>query len=294
MRQILKNFFILKECKIGEPSSTVYLIDTNSDDGLILIDTGLGLNFKEELSKIGLNPKNIKHCLITHGHFDHVDGCKDLIKLNSSMRFYVHINDAKATELVVTKDQNMNFKITDTFREKISNLTLGSYKIKCIHIPGHTPGGMAYLSTIDKNCVLFVGDICGGGIQSIGGDYKDFKKSLQELLEIKTDVLCEGHMNVVQPSEEVSNYIEGCLKINDYLHIGFDVDPKDSANWYNLALVSCQLKIYDTALDACSYALKLDAENSVAKDLLKEIQKQNPPKYEAIEKLIKNIYGKDY
>jgi len=44
LRQILKKFFILKECKIGEPSSIVYLLDTNSEDGLILIDTGIGFN----------------------------------------------------------------------------------------------------------------------------------------------------------------------------------------------------------------------------------------------------------
>ena len=277
MRRILKNLFILKECKIGEPSSTIYLLNTNSDDGLILIDTGFGFNFEKEIKKMGLNPKNIKHCLITHSHFDHLDGCKDLIKFNPTMRFYIHVKDAEAAELFINKDQNIDFKVTDTFREKKSTLKLGSYDIKCIHIPGHTPGGMSFLSTIDKHEVLFVGDICGGGIQSIGGNYEDFKRSLQELLEIKADILCDGHMNVIQPSEEVSNYIEGCLKINDYLHVGFDLDPKDSTNWYNLALVSYQLKIYDNAYDACNYALKFDAENAKAKDLLKEIQKHDPP-----------------
>ncbi len=138
------------------------------------------------------------------------------------------------------------------------------------------------------------GRINVGGLQSVGGDYKDFKRSLQELLEIKADVLCDGHMNVIQPSEEVSNYIEGCLKINDYLHIGFDLDPKDSTNWYNLALVSYQLKIYDTAYDACNQALKLDAENAKARDLLKKIQKLNLPKYEVIEGLLKSIYGENF
>jgi len=293
LRQILKDFFILKECKIGEQSSNIYLLNTNSEDGIILIDTGIGFNFKKEVKMIGLNPKNIKHCLITHGHADHVDGCKDLIKLNPRMRFYIHIKDDEVTELIINKDQTINFKLTDLFREKITNLKLGPYTFKSIHIPGHTPGGMAFLSTINKHDVLFVGDICGGCIQSIGGNYEDFKRSLHKLLEIKADILCDGHMNVIQPSDKVSNYIEGCLKINDYIHIGFDLDPKNSTNWYNLALVSYQLKIYDNAYDACNYTLKLNAENVKAKDLLKKIQKHNPPKYEAIERNLKNIYGEN-
>ena len=291
MKLILKNLFILKECKIGEPTSTIYLLNTDSEDGLVLIDAGFNFNFKEEMKKIGFNPKNIKHCLITHGHYDHVDGCKDLVIINPKMRFYAHKEDSDTTESIVNKDQNLNFTITDTFKEKISNLKLGKYYIKCIHIPGHSPGGMAYLSTIEQNDVLFVGDICGSGIQSTGGNYDEFKRSLQELLEIKADILCDGHMNVIQPSEEVSKYIEGCLKINDYIHIGCDLDPKDSNNWYNLALVSYQLKIYDNAYGACNYALKLDEENSKTKDLLKKIKEHNPPKIDDVEKILKNIYG---
>jgi len=294
LKQILRNLFILKECKMGEPSSTIYLLNTNSDYGLIIIDTGLGFNFKKEMKKIGLNPKNIKHCLITHSHSDHLDGCKDLIKFNSTIRFYIHINDIEAAKSIINTEQNINFKDADIFREKTSTLKFGLYNIKCIHIPGHTPGGMSFLSTIDKYKVLFVGDICGGGIRSIGGNYEDFKRSLQELLEIKADILCEGHMNVIQPSEEVSNYIEGCLQINDYLHIGFDLDPTNATNWYNLSLVSYQLKIYDNALDACNYTLKLDSENTKAKVLLKKIKRHNPPKNNAIEETLKKIYGENF
>ncbi|MFW9988373.1 MAG: hypothetical protein ACFFC3_06940, partial [Candidatus Odinarchaeota archaeon] len=179
------------------------------------------------------------------------------------------------------------------FRKKKIILKLGLYDIECIHIPGHTPGGMAYLLTIDRHKVLFVGDICGGGIKSSGGNYEDFKKSLQELFEIKADILCDGHMNVIQSKEDISNYIKGCLKINDYLHIGFDLYPKDSTNWYNLALVSYQLKLYDNAYGACNYALKLDAENYKAKNLLKRIQKHDPPKNDVIERILKSIYGEN-
>ncbi|MFX1476639.1 MAG: MBL fold metallo-hydrolase [Promethearchaeota archaeon] len=278
MRQILKNLFILKECKIGEQTSNIYLLDTDSEEGLVLIDTGLNFKFKKEMKKIGLNPKNIKHCLITHGHYDHVDGCRDLLRINPKMRFYVHKEDSKTTELIINDNKNLYFTVTDRFKEKISNLKLGNYNIKCIHIPGHSPGGMAYISKIENKDVLFAGDICGGGIQSTGGNYDAFKRSLQELFKLKADILCDGHMKVISPSENVSRYIEGCLKINEYLHIGLDLDPKDSTNWYNLALVFHQLKIYDNAYKACLYALRLDLNNPNARVLMKKILNHKLPK----------------
>jgi len=280
---------------IGEPSSTIFLLNTKSVDGLILIDTGIGFDFKKELAKIGLNPKNVKHCLITHGHYDHIDGCKELIKLNPKMRFYAHNKDSEMIESYINKDYDLNFKITDIFTDKINSLKLGPYSIKGYHIPGHTPGGLAFLISINKHNVLFSGDICGGAIESVGGNYKKFKKSLQELSSLKADILCDGHMNVIRPSEEVSKYIEGCMKLNEFFHVGFDMDPKNPINWYNLALVSYQMKIYDTAYDACNYVLKLDAENNKAKALLNKIQKQDPHKYEPIlEKYLKEIYGEDF
>lgn len=262
---------------------------------LVLIDTGIGFDFEKELAKIGLNPKNVKHCLITHGHYDHVEGCKELIKLNPIMRFYAHIKDSKMIQSYINKDQDLNFKITDLFTDKTSSLKFGPYSIKAYHIPGHSSGGMAFLMSINKDKVLFSGDICGGGIESIGGNHDEFEKSLLELSKLDVDILCDGHMNVIRPSEEVSKYIEGCIKLNDYFHIGFDVAPKDLINWYNLALVSYQMKIYDTAYDACNFLLKLDAKNAKAKSLLNKIQKHDPNEYKPlIEKYLKEIYGKDF
>ena len=109
LRQLLNNLFILKECKLGDASSTVYLLKTNSKDGLIIIDTGIGVNFKKKLNKIGLNPKNIKHCLITHSHIDHLQGCKNLMNINPDIRYYMHQKDVKPTEMVINKENNINF-----------------------------------------------------------------------------------------------------------------------------------------------------------------------------------------
>jgi tetratricopeptide (TPR) repeat protein len=154
---------------------------------------------------------------------------------------------------------------------------------------------MAFLTEIDNNSVLFAGDLCGGGVNSFGGDHDTFKRSLQQLLEKKIDILCEGHMNVIEPSQKVSEYIEGCLKINDYLHIGLDKDPKNTNNWYNFALTCYRLKIYDNAYEACKYILNLNPEHTKARELREEIRSKYSFKYEhSIEQSLKKIYGEDY
>jgi len=109
LRQSLKDLYILKECKIGEPTSNIYLLNTCSEDGLVLVDTGLNFNFKNAMSRFGCNPNEIKHCLLTHGHFDHVDGCKELIDINPNIRFYTHINDAENTESIMAQYLHWEF-----------------------------------------------------------------------------------------------------------------------------------------------------------------------------------------
>lgn len=284
MRQILRNIYLLKECKLAEPTSAIYLLNTESDDGLILIDTGLGFDFKKDMKKTRFKASDIKHCLLTHGHLDHVDGCKELMKINPNILFYCHENDKEAIESLVNKNTDLHFTISEVFKKKSTDLTLGPFEFKCLHVPGHSPGGMVYVLKIENQLVLFSGDICGGGIKSHSGNHEAFKNSLKQLLNLKADVLCEGHMNVIQPSEEVSKFIEGCQKINEYVHVGFDLDHKDAINWYNLAFVSFQLKLYDNAYGACKYSLKLDPENIEAKRLMEKMEKLNLPRFESMEK----------
>ncbi|GAG81655.1 unnamed protein product [marine sediment metagenome] len=54
MKEIAKNIY-----HIGNAGCSVYLINTNSEDGLVLIDCGMELNIIKRISKIGLNPMDI-------------------------------------------------------------------------------------------------------------------------------------------------------------------------------------------------------------------------------------------
>ena len=58
MKKIIKNVY-----HVGDSGCSVYLIDTDSEEGLVLIDSGMDIEMIKKISKLGLNPKNIKHCL---------------------------------------------------------------------------------------------------------------------------------------------------------------------------------------------------------------------------------------
>jgi len=44
---------------------------------------------------------------------------------------------------------------------------------------------------------------------SFGSNLQDYQKSMQKLLDLKADILCEGHFGVFQPADKVYSYIKG-------------------------------------------------------------------------------------
>ena len=94
MREVYKNVYHL-----GDSGCSVYLVNTESVDELILIDCGMSLPLIKKISKRNFNPKNINHCIITHCHIDHIAVCHDIKNsFNNNIKFYAHDLDADAIE----------------------------------------------------------------------------------------------------------------------------------------------------------------------------------------------------
>ncbi len=300
MKEINNDIYIIKPYKLGDIDCSVYLIDTKDIDGLISIDPGLYIEPIKNIRQYGFNPKNIKHCLITHGHLDHFGVCYKLKKINPDINYYIHKLDAEKVEQIPYDDNIENYykgfeykpvKITKKLQVDNEILKFGDYEIKCIHIPGHTPGSVAYYLETDNSKIIFGGDICGATLQLSGGDLTKYIKSMQKLLELDIDILCDGHLNVIKPAEKVIEFIQICIKMNKYLHIILEEEPNNIKVWYDLTLLEYELGLYDNALDFCNYLLEINPNNSEAKELLKKIKKHNPPKFEFVKNYIKKYFG---
>jgi len=102
-------------------------------------------------------------------------------------------------------------KVDLLLRGEEESLLLGDLDFHFLHTPGHTPGSISvYIDTKDGR-VLFGQDIHGPFSDSWNSDLGEWRQSMKKLLDLKADVLCEGHAGVYR-GEKVGEYIRGYLK----------------------------------------------------------------------------------
>ncbi|MHA2006087.1 MAG: MBL fold metallo-hydrolase [Promethearchaeota archaeon] len=296
MEKVIDNVYIIKPFDPNVVDCCVYLIDSKSDDGLILIDAGVQFEPIEDIEKDGFKLRDIKHCLITHGHIDHFGVCYKLKEFNKDIKFYAHELDVEKIEQKPTEPSLVPFFatydyepviVTNKIKKDNEILKFGNLAFQCIHIPGHTPGSVAYLLEIGGKTILFGGDLPGIAINLRGGNLDQYVKSLQKLLKFKIDFSCEGHEIVIQPSEEVKKSIKAYIQFNKNVNTVVTENPYDKDALFDIAKFSYELGWYDNALEACTYLLEIDPENIEAQKLLQKVKEHNPPKTEFLKGYIK-------
>ena len=208
---------------IGDSGCSVFLVNTDSQDGLVLIDCGMSLEMIKTIAKVNLDPHKIQHCILTHFHIDHTGACHDLKKFNDDVKFYAHELDAKAIEEKGHDEQTaaswygVDYKpvaLEKRLKAEIEILKFGTLKFQCIHTPGHTPGSISVYLEIDNKKVLFGQDIHGPFYPTFGSNLDDYQKSMEKLLALKADILLEGHFGIFEPAEEVYKYIKRYMMQN--------------------------------------------------------------------------------
>ncbi len=218
MKEIIKNVYHL-----GDSGCSVYLVNSQSEDGLVLIDSGMSIDLIKRISKLGLNANNIKHCILTHFHIDHTAACSDLKNLSKQVKFYAHDLDADAIEekghdsKTAASWYGVDYKpikLEKRLKGDLENLQLGIYEFQCIHTPGHTPGSISVLVEVESTKILFGQDIHGPFYKSFGSNLEDYQKSMQRLLDLNADILCEGHFGIIKPASEVTSFIQRHMNMN--------------------------------------------------------------------------------
>ncbi|MCX7966445.1 MAG: MBL fold metallo-hydrolase [Syntrophorhabdaceae bacterium] len=218
--EIIKDIYIIGDSGMTDSKDcSIYLIDLGE---LIMIDTGAGDSVDaliKNIEKVGLEPKKLSKIILTHCHIDHVGGAEELRK-RFGAQIIMHEKDA---EIVERGDKRMtaaywygvDFKplpVDVKLKETEEIIEFGNNKVVCLHTPGHTPGSISvYLDIHDKR-VLFGQDIHGPFLPEFGANLSDWKKSMERLLALKADILCEGHFGVYRPNENVTEYIERYLE----------------------------------------------------------------------------------
>jgi glyoxylase-like metal-dependent hydrolase (beta-lactamase superfamily II) len=214
--QITKEIFQVGGGRLTSPEdAAVYLI--NFAGHAALVDAGCGEAQDRLLANIracGVKPEQIEYLLITHCHYDHTGGVKALRDLIPA-QVVAHELEAPFLEEgdnVVTAAKWYGARIKPFgVDRKISgsqeDIPLGGRVICAIHTPGHSPGSMVYLTESAGLKVLFAQDVHGPLHPDLRSNHEDYQRSLQVLLSLQADILCEGHYGVYQGKKAVEDFI---------------------------------------------------------------------------------------
>ena len=215
--QITKEIFQVGGSELTSPEdAAIYLI--NFDGHAALVDTGCGNRQDRLLTNIqacGVKLEQIEYLLITHCHFDHTGGAKALKDL-LHCQIVAHELEAPFLEKgdnVVTAANWYGAKIQPFHVDlKISGsqeeISLGGRIIKAIHTPGHSPGSMVFLTESEGMKVLFGQDVHGPIHPDLKSNAKDYQRSLELMLSLEADILCEGHYGIYRGKKEVADFIK--------------------------------------------------------------------------------------
>jgi glyoxylase-like metal-dependent hydrolase (beta-lactamase superfamily II) len=199
----------------------IFLVDIGGGDS-VLIDCGSGNSFEtliQNIRSLGFDPENLKGLILTHCHIDHI-GAARKFKDKYNIRIVAQEKDALAIERendpkTAASWYGVNYDpvtLDYTLFSELEGLNFGDVVFNCLHTPGHTPGSISVYCDIEGKRVLFGQDIHGPFDPSFESDIEKWKESMEKLLSLEADILCEGHFGVYEPKENVKGYIEGYLK----------------------------------------------------------------------------------
>jgi len=157
---------MLKMMAVGPYQANCYILGCNKTKEGTVIDPGDdAFRIVREVSHAGLK---IKYILITHGHFDHTGAAKELKGIIKAP-VWIHRLDSSG----------LDFPPDGTLFDG-QEIEVGSYKIKVIHTPGHSPGGVCFYApgAVFTGDTLFAGSV--GRTDFPGGDYQRLIKGVKE------------------------------------------------------------------------------------------------------------------
>ena len=184
----------LKQVELGPMANYVYFIgDPKSREVAVVdpawdVDRIIAMAQDEDLT--------IAKILITHSHFDHINGVEDLLDRTQAK---VYINKSEAEFMKAMWSDLVKVESGDT-------TNIGDVQITFLHTPGHTPGSQCFLvqDNLISGDTLFIG-ACGR-CDLPGSSPEDMYYSLTQKLAKLDDrtIVFPGHNYAARPYSSIA------------------------------------------------------------------------------------------
>ena len=188
---------IQKALFVGLLEVNCYVLGDETTKEAVVIDPGG--DEAAILEALDYHQLKLKLIIDTHGHFDHVDANLPL-KEATVAQIAIHAADAQmliqpSSEALFFTGNRMRTSQADILLKEGDILTFGNYRLRVLHTPGHTPGGISLV--LEDHPYVYVGDLLFQG--SIGRT--DFPGGNYDALinAVKTKIFPLGDNYTVYP-----------------------------------------------------------------------------------------------
>ena len=172
---------------MGAMGANCYLFACMESKKAALIDPGAdGKTIYRWVLDKGLK---VDYILLTHGHVDHIGAVDELRSLIGDVQVGIHAEDAG---MLTDGRKNLSsyfgpglvLKSADLLLQDGQKITVGQQSLKVIYTPGHSPGGVCYLSSegLFSGDTLFAGSI--GRTDFPGGSFDQLIEGIKEKLMV--------------------------------------------------------------------------------------------------------------
>ena len=187
---------------LGSYQTNCYILHDETSKSCVVIDPGYSPEIVlDEVEKLGLTVEAI---LLTHGHFDHVGGVKQ-IAAETGCDVYLCAEDLSMPPMMTAGQ----LYYTKSYLEG-TQLHLAGLDIGVLHTPGHTPGSVCLMveEHIFSGDTLFAGSC--GRTDLPGGSWATILKSLKRLASLECNYW-------IHPGHGGSSTLRDEKKYNPYM-----------------------------------------------------------------------------
>jgi len=186
--KVFDNFYWL-----GTRQHSSWALQTSG--GIVIIDTNFAWATEPEiiegLTKLGLNPRDIKYVVISHAHGDHDQGAAELQK-RFGAQVVMGAPDWEATEKRPATAAGGVPKRNLAIGPEGTKLTLGDTTIQIVATPGHTPGTLSYVFPVKDQgrtvMVAYSGGTLTGAFGTDARRWDEYIASQRRIAKVAAEV----------------------------------------------------------------------------------------------------------